>query len=144
MALGDYKVPSHEFNLKGGSFIVKGLSLEDVTSLVQHHLPDLEALYDLFTKSADVMSEDFRPLVVSLVTQAPGFAANVIALAAGEPDKAKAAATLPFPVQVDVLLKVGDLTFLEVGGVKKALESIVPLLAVSKAKVTQMMSPTAA
>lgn len=143
MGLGSYKAPSHEVVLTGGSFTVKGLSLNDVSLLIHHHLPDIEALFDLFTNAKDVTDTDFRPLAVSLVSQAPGFAANVIALAAGEPDNAKAAETIPFPVQVDVLMKIGDLTFSEVGGVKKALESIVPLLASNKMLLAKAMTAKA-
>lgn len=128
MGLASFTPESHEFNFKGGSFTVEGLSLEALATLVQHHLPDLEALFDLFQGFDKAEGQDFTPLVVSLIQQAPGFCSNVIALAAGEPDSAKKAARLPFPLQIEVLLKIGDLTFTEVGGPKKSLEMIAALL----------------
>jgi hypothetical protein len=144
MGLSNYKAPSHEVVLKDGSaFEVRGLSLSDVSLLIQQHLPDIEALFDLLTNTDKITGDDLRPLAGSLVAQAPGFAANVIALAAGEPDAANTAATLPFPIQVEVITKIGDLTFAEVGGVKKALGSIVPLLASNKAMLAKVMVPKA-
>lgn len=143
MSLGSYQAPSHEVVLKGGSFHVKGLSLNEVSLLIHHHMPDIEALFDLFMNIEQVSESDFQSVAAALVSQAPGFAANVIALAAGEPDNAKVAATLPFPVQVDIIVKIGDLTFSEVGGVKKCLESIVPLLTSNKAMLAKAMTQKA-
>lgn len=130
MGLKNYKPERHEFVLKGGSFHVRGLALEDVSRLVNHHLPDLEALFDLFTQTrvSELEDRQFERLVMSIVQQAPGFAANVIALACDEPDSANEAASLPFPVQVQVLTKIGDLTFYDVGGLGKGMESIAALL----------------
>jgi hypothetical protein len=131
MGLNNYQPERHEFALKGGSFSVRGLSLEDVSRLVNHHLPDIEALIDLIVGDRDLASLDqlqLQPLVVSLVGQAPGFVANLIALAADEPDGAKSAARLPAPVQIDVVMKIGEMTFSDVGGVGKGMERIAPLL----------------
>lgn len=141
MGLQNYTPERHEFVLKGGSFHVRGLSLEDVSRLINHHLPDLEALFDLFASNKITSSTDeqFRDVVVGIVQQAPGFAANVIALASDEPDSAKNAAMLPFPVQVDALIKIGDMTFADVGGLGKGLESIAALL--RKANLTKLTMP---
>lgn len=128
MGLNNYTPERHEFVLKGGSFHVRGLSLEDVSRLVNHHLPDLEALFDLFSSGQLDSDSNLRPLVMSLVREAPGLAANLIALASDEPDSAKQAATLPAPVQIDAILKIGDMTFSEVGGIKKGMEGIAALL----------------
>lgn len=129
MGLNNYTPERHEFVLKGGSFSVRGLSLEDVSRLVNHHLPDIEALFDLFTSGRSLDTDtDLRPLVMSVVREAPGFAANLIALASDEPESAQQAATLPAPVQIDAIMKIGDMTFSEVGGIKKGMESIAALL----------------
>lgn len=143
MGLASYTPERHEVVLKGGSFHVEGLSLEAVSWLVQYHLPDLEALFALFQNAEVVDEKSLRPLFMSLVTEAPGFVANVIALAAGEPDHAKTAAKLPAPVQVDVLLAIGDLTFSDVG-LKKSLETIAALLTKMKPEVTKLMEKKAA
>lgn len=140
MGLASFTPESHEFVFKGGSFRVEGLSLEALATLVQHHLSDLEALFDLFQHFDKVENQDFTPLVVSLIQQAPGFCANVIALASGEPDAAPQAARLAFPLQIEVLLKIGDLTFTEVGGPKKSMEMIAALL--KKNDLTKMLTKT--
>lgn len=138
MALSDYQAPSHEFKLKGGSFRVEGLALEQVSVLIQHHLPDIEALFELLLNAEAIETGDIRTIAASLVAQAPGFAANVIAIASGEPTAAPQAAKLPAPVQIDVLAKIGDLTFSEVGGVKKAMEMVAPLLMNNKTMFTKV------
>lgn len=141
MGLNNYIPQRHAFDLQGGSFSVRGLSLEDVSRLIATHLPDLEALYDLFAsnKINSTSDEQFENLIKTLVIEAPGFAANVIALAADEPDTAKQAAMLPFPVQIEALMKIGDMTFTDVGGLGKGMESIAALL--KKANLTKLPKP---
>jgi len=109
------------------TMVVRGISLTDLAVLIREHMPDMDAVFDLF-KSVDTMKvEDLQPLILTVVTQAPGLAANVIALAAGEGD-ASDAAKLPMPVQVAALLDIGSLTFTEVGGVGKFTEMVAALL----------------
>lgn len=134
MALADYKADSREFTYKGGSFTVKGLSLTAFTKLVRHHLADVEAVWELIERvmggSVDLTEEKFTQVIVALLEEAPGFCTNVIVLASGEEGKAAedAAASLPFPVQLEVLTGISKLTFDEVGGIKKAWEIIAGLL----------------
>lgn len=109
------------------TMVVRGISLTDLAVLIREHMPDMDAVFDLF-KSVDTMKvEDLQPLILTVVTQAPGLAANVIALAAGEGD-ASDAEKLPMPVQVAALLDIGSLTFTEVGGVGKFTEMVAALL----------------
>lgn len=141
MGLKNYKPRRHEFALGDGQALsVRGLSLEDISMLVQHHLPDLEELFDLFSTIAEQTDDQFETVVVNLLQRAPGLAANIIALAADEPDAPKEAAMLPAPLQLEILLKVGNFTFEEVGGVKKGMESIAALLKKTNANklVTKM------
>jgi hypothetical protein len=128
MSLSNYKAPSHTFETNGGSFDVKGLSLSDVSILVNEHLPDMEAVFDLFSNSLSLNDLQMRAVASSIVATAPGLAANIIAIAAGEYSAAPTAATLPAPLQINIIQKVGDLTFSEVGGVKKGMQAVVGLL----------------
>lgn len=134
MALADYRPETRAILVGGSSFDVKGLSLTEFTTLVKHHLPDLEAVFDLGSATlkgkADLTESDITKLAMAFADQAPGFVANVIALASGEKgEKAvDAAYTLPFPVQIKALVAISELTFSEVGGVKKAMESVAGLL----------------
>jgi hypothetical protein len=106
---------------------VRGLSLNDVAVLMREHFPDLEAVFDLFQGAEKMQPEQWEGLALSVISNAPGFAANVIALAAGE-GSAEDAARLPAPVQLKALTQVGELTFTEVGGVGKAWEIVAGLL----------------
>lgn len=129
MPLAGYKPEQRTIALAGdNSFVVRGLSLQDFAVLIRTHFSDLDALFEMFANAEKLTPADLQPLAVSLIANAPGFVANVIALAAGEGDAASDVERLPFPVQVKALLDIGDLTFKEVGGVKKSLEMIAALL----------------
>lgn len=144
MGLAEYQQETRAVQLKGGSFEVRGLSLTDITDLVRYHLPDLEAFYAL---GAEVMQgkkeldeTDIGKLVVSICEQAPGFVANLIAIGAGEGKNQAAidnAYKLPVGIQIKIVMDIADLTFMEVGGVKKGLESVAGLLKMTKRVVPQ-------
>ncbi len=134
MPLAGYKPATREVPLAGGnSFHVRGLSLNDISVLVREHFPDLDALAGLFDGFDTLTVDQFEPLALSLVSQAPGFVANAIAVAAGEGTAADAE-QLPGPTQVKALLEIGDLTFIDVGGPKKAWEMIAGLLTRTQVK----------
>lgn len=140
MGLKNYKPVRHEIVLQGNDPLsIRGLSLEDISALVQHHLPDIEALFELFERSGSMSDdESFRKIVIAAVNEAPGFVANVIAMAADEPDAAQEAQQLPGPVQVQALLQIGDLTFKDVGGIKKGMGDIAALLSRLKVDKTSL------
>lgn len=139
MGLKNYKPVRHEIPLQGNDPLsIRGLSLEDISALVQHHLPDIEALFELFERAGSMEDDAFRQIVVAAVNEAPGFVANVIAMASDEPDAAENAQELPGPVQVQALLKIGDLTFKDVGGIKKGMEDIAALLSRLKVDKTSL------
>lgn len=135
MALADYQAECRNFNLKGGSFSVTGLTLEHVALLVRTHLPDIERLFEIGEEviggRKELTADDMTQVATAVAQELPGFVASLITIAAGETttEALMAARRLPAPVQVDVLVAIGELTFTEVGGVKKALESITGLLA---------------
>jgi hypothetical protein len=128
MPLAGYQPERRTISLSGGqSFDVTGLSLNHVAVLMREHFPDLDAIFDLFANIDRMTKDDFAPLAMAVVSQAPGFAANVIALAAGE-GTAEDAVKLSGAVQVKALTEIAELTFAEVGGVGKALEMVTGLL----------------
>ena len=134
MALADYQKQSRSFDLKGGSFQVEGLSFDKFAKLIREHLSDVEAVIDLVeavtSGKSDVTESDIEKILLSTAEEAPGLVANVIALASGETDPRAvvAAASLPLPVQFEVMTAIVELTFSEVGGIKKAWETITSLL----------------
>lgn len=146
MALAGYQPETRVIRIDSkASFEVRGLGLNDVAVLIRTHFPDIDALFDLFSGVEDMTVEQLKPLALTLTTNAPGFVANVIALAAGEGD-ASDAERLPASVQLQALFDIGELTFTEVGGVKKSLEVIAALLGKMdlKNKLTKALTAKAA
>jgi hypothetical protein len=140
MALRAYTPEQREIKIKGQVLgEVQGLSLENISVLVHKHLPDLEALYALFDEDvrAAMQTGDMVNVLAPVVTQAPGFVANVIALAANEPDGAPTIQqTWPFSAQLAALVVIFELTFSEIGEVKKVKEFVAALLTKAKTKTT--------
>jgi len=135
MALSDYKPESRQVSVKGKPlFVVEGLSLDTLAVLVKTHMPDFDAIFEIVMageKANEPFADHLQRVSQSIVMQAPGLAANIIAIASTEElteDLVRSARSLPFPVQVDALMNIGELTFEEVGGIKKAMESLMALL----------------
>jgi hypothetical protein len=134
MGLADYKAETRRVEIKGCSFEVKGISLDSLTTLIQRHLSEIEAIFnevegELKVKK-DLGESDIEQLILSCVTKVPAFVTSVICLASDEDTEAarKAVRSLPFPVQGKVLFTIVELTFDEVGGVKNAVESVARLI----------------
>lgn len=135
MALSDY-VPERRPVVVNGKplFAVEGLSFDTLAVLVKTHMPDFDAIFGTI-QDGEIRGEDrlahLQRVSQNIVLQAPGLAANIISVASGEPLDEKlvaAARRLPFPAQVEALMNIGELTFEEVGGIKKAVESLTALL----------------
>lgn len=139
MGFADYKPPREHvpFGGGGGGVWVRGLSLDDLSRLVRTHFVDLEGLLRLYDDQVasgpfpGLGSLGLDELVLTLCRDAPQFAATVLLLAAEEAGDERAEAairTLPFPVLVDALAKVGRLTFEEAGGLGNFLATFAALL----------------
>lgn len=133
MALSDFRPERREVKFKGGSFSVRGLTLDDISRLIAVHYDDLGRLVELYEEFSQ---QTFQRLstdqfVLKLTKDAPALVGSIITLAADEADdpQAEAAARqLPFPTLVEALLAVGKLTFEEAGGWKRFLETCGSLL----------------
>lgn len=141
--LADFSPQRRVVEFKGGSFDVKGLSLEDITALVGNHLSDMEQVFAiteqaLAEKNNKIEEVDMGALAMSFARQFPSFVADVIAHAAGEPAHVDKARQLPAPLQVQALIEIVELTFDEVGGIKKAMESVTGLIK-SRPQLAAMM-----
>lgn len=127
MSLADYAPEIEEITIparhgkKAGSFNVRGLSFHDISKIIRVHYHDLDGLFDLYQKTAgeDLTAIATGRFAVSLVSDAPGLVAHVIALAADEEAELEKVQTLPLLVQFDALKKIAGLTFSDVEEVKK-------------------------
>lgn len=130
MGLKDLQLPREVVEIPGGgSFSVRGLSYVDLTHLLGKHGAVLSEFFQAVVNGGTTVSaEDFGFMAGNLVMQAPAIAADVICLAADEPDAFETVLTLPFPTQTDALSKIGKLTFATEEDVKKFLQTAKTIL----------------
>lgn len=128
MGLRDLRLPSSEVPVPGGdSFAVRGMSLQDVSVLVRHHGAAMTLLFDRYIKQSGegLPAADMATMGRALLEIAPDAAAEMIALAAGEPESIDIVRTLPLPVQVDALDKLMAHTFTTEQDLKKVIETVI-------------------
>lgn len=128
MGLKQIKFPEAKVELPGDdSFVVRGLSLNDIAILVQRHGKRLSELFTQFSQQNELTTDAVAAFALPLIQTAPEIVAELIACASGDPDDAELAAQLPFPVQIDALEKLARLTFEAGGGPKKLVETVIRL-----------------
>lgn len=131
MSFANYKPATEAVKFAGGQAAVRGLNTEDISDLIRIHLDDMENLFSLFQDaSANVAAnQQSKAIVIKLIKDAPHLAAQIVAMAAGEPDSYDAIRSLPFPTMVDAIEKIGRLTFEEVGGAGNFVATLKGLMA---------------
>lgn len=125
MSLKNLNFASETIKTSGGEFTVRGLSLADITVLVRKHAQAMSEFFDKMKDGESLDLDNTAMLGGALAEAAPELAAEVIALASGEPDAIEEARRLTFPTQVDALEKIANLTFDSEGGVKKVVEAVI-------------------
>lgn len=135
MSLKDFTPKTETITIpSGGEFAVRGLSLDDITSLVQLHYGPLAALFDKYiaegvanavTDSAS--DENVTAVVMDLARQAPRLIADVICHAADERDAQASVSLLPIGVQVATIEAVLRLTLEAEGGLEKLAATVMRL-----------------
>lgn len=127
MGLKNIKLPSADIEFSGGKFAVRGLSFDDIAFLVARNKDSLSNLFNQFQDQGDLSLDNASAFILPLIETAPRLAAEIIACGAGDADDWEVARQLPFPVQVEALEGIIDLTFSAEGGPKKVLEAVVRL-----------------
>lgn len=131
MALKGYVLPTREIGLPGGDkFAVRGLAFPDILMLVERHGAPLAHLFARYAGSEVEMPslDEVGDIGKSILTSSPKLAAEIIALAADEPEEVELIQRLPFPIQVEALDNIGQLTFDVTGGPKKVIETVIRIL----------------
>lgn len=105
---------------------LRGLTVNDLSLLMESHASSLRAVWDHWNGAKDAPTDGARQdrMLVLLLREFPALSADVIAIAANEPDAGEQARRLPFPTQLDALVKIARLTFEEVGGLGNFLSSL--------------------
>lgn len=144
--LSDYKPESRVIELSGSSFAIVGLSLESFTLLVREHLDDLEHVYDMVTgalkNGTDISDVDIQHVIMTVAQELPTLCASIICASANEDslEARNAALRISAPKQIEILIAVFELTFTEVGGIKKAIEIVTNLMVKIKPKAQAQVS----
>ena len=129
MGLRDLELPTAEITVSDtGSFRVRGLSLADMSSLVNKHGKIIGVLFDKIrdemVQRSEVTAADVQYYAKMLFDEAPDVVANAIALAADEPDMGEKVKGLRFTVQLIALEQVILLTFANEAELKKLVEIV--------------------
>lgn len=118
MTLRSITIPKAVVSVGGELFTVSGITANQVFNLYRRHKADLSQLFDNLAGRGDAEPGDMLNSIEGVVAQFPELVAEVLAMAAGDkPDSddwdeaVTVAGSLPFPVQTDALLKIGELTF---------------------------------
>lgn len=135
MSLSGFTPKTETVKYPDGDFAVRGLSLDDITSLVALHYAALSALFDKYIAegvAAAVLEgtgndDDVTQVIMDLAQQAPVLIADVIAHAADERDQAATARLLPISTQVEAIETVLRLTLLSEGGLEKLVATVTRL-----------------
>lgn len=139
MSLANYKPATESIAIGEGHVLtVRGLSLDDLGALMKDHLEDLDKLVRLVKEPAmtNEMLADGTATAIRLVSEAPVFVAQAIAIAANEPDLVGVARTMTAPLQIEIMKAIYHLTFKDAGGLKKFVEGL--LLARAKTVRTSL------
>ncbi|QPZ53275.1 tail protein [Achromobacter phage vB_AchrS_AchV4] len=129
MSLKKVVLPKELIDIPGSEpFAVRGISMADISVLLNQHKSLLESLYQRFTADGVTTSTmDANAIMRDIAATAPALVASIICLAAGDGEDVEAlvvAASLPLPVQIEALEKILKLTFQREGGVGKFLETV--------------------
>lgn len=135
---------------KGGkeySFKVRGLTVPDVTKLLERRLGDIEVAFELVKGTKGLATDG---VIMSLLNEAPALMAEVISEAADDRDNPERYMKLPFSAQFQAINEIARMTLEEAGGLKNLIATLQSLLpaafpgaaAASRAKAEAEVSGT--
>ena len=127
MALSDIVIPTRTIEYQGASFVVHGVTAQDVMRMLFEAEKDIERILDAYDALPNAEGAESREAVVLLLREAPELAARLIASAADEPTQWAIVARLPVSVQAEALAAVWALTFEGPDSVKKFVASLVEM-----------------
>ncbi len=114
------------------SMEVRGLTVPDITQLVDVHQGAALSVYNRFTgkdPSIGLTEQTVETIALDLLGKFPSVVAHVLALSGDEPERIEDYARLPIDVQVAALEKVAILTFAMQGGLKNFVETVARIAA---------------
>lgn len=127
MGLRDIVLPTFSLEVGGTDITVHGVSVADLSLLLQDYGPKVSAVFVHVTDAAKAdPNADIKKIAMGAFKEFPDLVAGLIALAAGEYDDETIAIArrLPIPAQVELLEQIFLLTFASEGEVEKLVETL--------------------
>jgi hypothetical protein len=117
MAL-NFTLQTETVSFPGGDITVRGLSFPDLAQIIDVNRDALVPLFDKYSgrKPEKLIGEDVGSIVIDVIAAAPTAVTHIIALAADASDQFNQIAQIPIGAQIEILSKVGELTFKTSGG----------------------------
>jgi hypothetical protein len=133
-----FEIPRTTIQWKSGGkdygFTVRGLSDEDLIKLVRDNQDDLEKAHTTVQQISEKSDVDNLSAVtvkefgMALLEAVPALVAQMIALAADDPDKVPVVRKLPAPTKLTALMAIWNLTVVDTGGLAPFLEQVLGLM----------------
>lgn len=129
-----YTLKTETINFEGGEITVRGLTVPDITQLVQVHQDSAVSIYERFSgKDAASLSETtVESLALEMLGKFPAAIAHLLWLCDAEREEGTPVddyAVLPVDVQVAALEQIAGITFAMQGGLKNFVETVVRISA---------------
>lgn len=119
MALADFVVKKTTIKFDGGEFAVRGISFNDLTTVLIEEQADVEEAVALYQAGNADDPNHQQAFMSEMLGKLPRLVAKVVTMCAGEPDEWPRFLELPIPTQIEAMVAVVDLTFVEPDALKK-------------------------
>lgn len=142
MSLSDFEIRYDDVMYRGAvATAVRGIALNDITTLIREHLSDMNTVFDLYEKEgADVALMKAMEFAVKMVDEVPELVSSIIIKATDEtdsPELREKLRKLPIALTVEVMRKIIEITVEDAGGAKKLIDSLVMMVRTVKPSLTQ-------
>lgn len=143
MALKDIVIPTVEVAVAGGGFAVRGLSANDLETLLATHGTDVKLLWDEFLKDDTDLTKlevgQMMPLIKKVVAKIPRAVADIISLATDADDEDEAIIRkLSIGTQASAIGAILSQTLGTDGDWAKTMETIVNLIGGANGALTEL------
>ncbi len=122
MGLEHFEIGERLIESKRGSFMVRGMNTDDLTYLVTNYLEDMVAALTQFGKDQDLTGETLLnrkalPELFFILTNGfPTLVSEMISRCADAPGMAEKVRRMAFPIQIQALHAITELTIEDAGG----------------------------
>lgn len=134
MPLLDFEIRKEPVTYQGKVTEVRGIALFDITTLVRHHLADMNKLFDMYDKpeQRNLALAQTAEFALRIVDEVPDLVAALIIRACDEDESDEKVVAhvrrLPIGLQVELVRKIIELTVEDAGGAKKLFDNLVKMM----------------